>query len=71
MDGSWNPWDLIYLSPVVIGWYIALVFYLISAEGVLSSVPAEGRAMPSRRVWLALIPCVRLRVVDRRGAVAD
>jgi hypothetical protein len=32
MDSSWHPWYLIYLSPVVIGWYIALVFYLISAQ---------------------------------------
>lgn len=56
MDGYWDSWDLIYLSPVVIGWYIALIFYLISAQGVLSSVPAEGRTMPPRRVWLALIP---------------
>lgn len=56
MDGYWNAWDLIYLSPVVIGWYIALIFYLISAQNTLSSSPVEGRTMPSRRVWLAMIP---------------
>ena len=56
MDSYWHPWDLIYLSPVVIGWYIALVFYLLSAQSVLSSPPAEGRTMPPRRVWFAMIP---------------
>ena len=56
MDSSWNPWDLIYLSAVVIGWYVALIFYLISAQSVLSSFPVAGRTMSPRRVWLALIP---------------
>lgn len=56
MDGYWNPWDLIYLSPVVIGWYVALIFYLISAQSALSSSSGEGRTMPPQRVWLAMIP---------------
>jgi hypothetical protein len=56
MNTYWHPWDLIYLSPVVIGWYIALIFYLISAGNTLSRYPAESRTMPPRKVWLALIP---------------
>jgi hypothetical protein len=56
MDSSWHPWNLIYLSPVVIGWYIALVFYLSGAQSILSRRPAESRMMSPRSVWLALIP---------------
>jgi hypothetical protein len=56
MNTYWHPWDLIYLSPVVIGWYIALVFYLMSAQTGLTRCAAERRAMAPRRVWLALIP---------------
>lgn len=56
MNSYWHPWVLIYLSPVVIGWYIALVFYLISAQTALSRCSAESRTMPPRRVWLAMIP---------------
>lgn len=52
----WNPWDLIYLTPVVIGWYIALVFYLLHAQTTLSQCSAESRTMAPRAVWLAMIP---------------
>lgn len=56
MESSWEPWDLIYLSVVVIGWYIALVFYLVNAQGALARCSAESRTMTPRTVWLALIP---------------
>ena len=56
MYSDWDPWDLIYLSVVVIGWYIALVFYLVSAQGALSRCSAESRTMAPRGVWLAMIP---------------
>ena len=56
MDSYWHPWYLISLSPVVIGWYIALIFYLGSAQSALSRCSAENRTMAPRKVWLAMIP---------------